>query len=500
VSTPDTTTYGEQSVRSFTSWTPGHIEAARAMADGGSLRLAADLCEALLGDGRVQGVLASRVKGMLGLDLSFEESGDGRSAGRVGKAIEDDFWTAFPEADLTQLVNWGVLLGVGLGELLWTEANGRVIPRLKVWHPRWLRWDWQSREWRLAVDGGSEITITPGDGKWVIFTPYGSNRPWSLGTWRACAKPWLMKDLAFDDWARFSEVHGNPIRVGIAPENANDELLKKVAASITKIAGKSSIALPKGYDLKLAEAVSRSWETFKAEIDAANVEIAVAIAGQNLTSEVKEGSRAAATVHNSVKHDIIESDAKATSTCLHDQALTWWAEFNFGSPALAPWPKWNTEPPEDDKAVAETEKTRAEGLEKLAAAIAAMRAQGIEPDVKALCQQYGVPVTSIGPAPKTAPLRAQLAAALAALPPASLLEGQAYCDELAAAGIETAQPVVQFAVDALKNAIESATSYEDLRSKVVEIYGDSDDAELAGVLARFGMLARLNGRYRVMQD
>jgi phage gp29-like protein len=294
-------------------------------------------------------------------------------------------------------------------------------------------------------------------------------------------------------------VHGNPIRAGITPEGANEDTRRKVATDLAKVAGKSSIALPKGYDLKLVEATSRSWETFKAEIDAANVEIAVAIAGQNLTSEVKGGSRAAATVHDTVKHDFIEDDAKATSTCLHDQALTWWAEFNFGSAALAPWPLWDTEP-EDEKATADAQKSRAEGLEKLAAAIAAMREQGIEPDVEALCEQYGVPVTSIGPAPKTAPLRAQFAAALAALPPASLLEGQAYCDELAAAGIETAQPVVQFAVDALKNAIESATSYDDLRSKMIEFYGDSNDTELAGVLARFGMLARLNGRYRVMQD
>lgn len=384
MASPPSIAYREAPPRSFGEWDPRLLEAAIQMADGGSLRLAADLCERLLADDRVQGVLSTRVRGLLRLPIRFELDEDEEETPEEA-ALREDFWRAFPEDDLTQLCSWGVLLGVGVGEQVWEERHGRVLPRLKVWHPRWLRWDWHSREWRLAVDGGAEVTVTPGDGKWVLYTPYGENRPWAHASWKACGLAWLVKRFAVRDGARHFEAHGNPVKVGTAPAGAKAETRREFAADLQRLVGGGAIALPPEYDFKFVEAVGRSGDIFLGWVGWADKAIAVTIAGQNLTSEVTGGSFAAAQVHQTIAHHYVESDEQTLSTTLHDQSLIWWAEFNFGDTDRAPWVRWDTTPPEDLKSKAETLRTVGEAAAQLTTA-------GVKVDTVALARQFGIPV------------------------------------------------------------------------------------------------------------
>ena len=163
---------------------------------------------------------------------------------------------------------------------------------------------------------------------------------------RDCAQPWLLKHLAIQDWARHSEVHGSPVRVGVTPEGASAEIREQVAHDFARLGGDTAICLPAGFDLKFAEPSGSSWQMFRAEIDWSNTELAIALAGQNLTSEVSSGSYAAASVHQAVRQDLIEADARTLSTCLREQVVRWWAEYNLGQAELAPWPEWETEPPQ----------------------------------------------------------------------------------------------------------------------------------------------------------
>lgn len=355
---PDRTPHREPPPRTFAEWGPDLVRSARAMADGGSLRLAADFCDELLADDRVQGVLPHRSHGLLGLVPTFEASGDGRRRGRAQRALEaeEDFWRLFPEAELAQLLEWGIVLGVGLAELDWSlnPETGRVGGAIKVWHPRHLRYDWPARAWRLQVEGGAELTIAPGDGRWILYTPYGARRPWARGAWRALARWYLLKQYAIGDWGRHSELHGLPIRAGIGAEGANPKDRDALAADLATLGRDTSLVLPKGYDLKLVEPVAKTWEMFPREIELSDTAASIVLVGQNLTSNVEGGAYAAAKVHERVEHGRIRMDGETLSTCLHDQALTWWAEFNFGDRRLAPWPSWPTDPP---AAATETEPT-----------------------------------------------------------------------------------------------------------------------------------------------
>jgi phage gp29-like protein len=365
------------------------LRSAEVLADGGYLRMAADLCETMLADDRIKTVVDQRTEALFGLDLSFEE-GIGRLKKRAIKAleVEEDWWAAFPESELKLLRAWGLMLGVGIAELQWTAKGDRVVPRISVRSPRFLRWDWPTRAWRLTVarETGTteEITIAPGDGKWIVYTPYGALRPWVHGAYRALSRWSLLKAYAIQDWGFYSERHGQGILVAEGADGS-DEQRKQVASDLRTMARNASIALPRGFTLKLLEATAKTWETFQAQIAACDNAAAITMLGQNLTTEVTGGSRAAASVHEDVALVKVRFDEETTSTCVHDQALSWWALYNFGDAGLAPWPRWNTTPSEDLKEAASV-------IQMLGQGIASLQQAGIRVDAAKLGARFGVPM------------------------------------------------------------------------------------------------------------
>ena len=358
--------------RVFTEWTVDGVKQAESRANAGDLRHAADLCDTLFADDRIGGVFDTRVLSLFGAPLTFEP-GKGRRRAKAQRAIEaeEDWWTIFPESEAAAIQRWGLGLGVGLGQLTTIEdpATGRLIPQAKAWHPRWLRFDWPTRTWRLKVDDGArEITITPGDGQWFLYTPYGATRPWAMGLWRGLARWYCLKIFAIDDWGLHSEVHGQPIRVGTTPKGTTDALRKALAAELRDLGRETALALPEGFDLRLVEASASTWQMFQAQIGLADKAFAVTVLGGNLGTDVSGGQQTGATAQEAVRQDRKQADAETFSTQAHDQVLRHWAAWNFGDPGAAPWPVWQVAPAENKAAAAALWKAVGDALVSLKSA------------------------------------------------------------------------------------------------------------------------------------
>lgn len=380
----------EASARSFVTWTPALIRSAEILAQGGNLRLAADLAEEILIDDRVNGVLSSRIGGLLGLPLEFEP-GLGRRKGRAIRALEagEDWWSSFPEDQLSQLLGWGIVLGVGLGQMVWSYNDaGRVVGKLKTWHPRALRFDWNTREWMLQLDDSSEIIITPGDGTWILYTPYGANRPWAFALWRGLARWWLLKQYARSDFGRVGEM--TAARVGTAPQGATVIDRRAFASDLQNMGSDTGICCPSGFDVKLIETKASTHELFVAQNKLANDGITILIGGQNLTTEVSGGSLAAAQVHAEVRADKIRNDDETLATTIHDQYLERWADLNFGDPGAAPWPLHETSPPTDTAALATTWSAAGDAINK-------WKLAGANVDLESAAERFDVPLIESTP-------------------------------------------------------------------------------------------------------
>jgi phage gp29-like protein len=506
------------SARIITTWTPAQIRSAEYAAEQGNLSTAVSICEWLLSDDRVVACLDSRIDALMGLAPTFEP-GNGRSAKKVVKALEagEDWWDAYPESELRQLLRWGILLGAAPARHEWTERPdhaGRALPALMFWHPQTLRFDMQLRRWSVRDSNGIEIFFAPGDGEWVLHTPAGSSRPWAQGLWRSLARWVLVKGLAQSDWARHSEKAS--VLAITAPDKATKEQRREVADDLYARGADTVIALAAGFDIKMVEVVANTKAIYEAQIEAANTAIAIRIRGSNLTTEVAAGSGSKAATESQAKTGDgakLKADASALATTLNTQSLVWWAEFNFGDRRLAPWPVWPVEPEEDKAQRATMVKTLGEGLtvwDKL----------GFDIDPKAVTEEFGLafitgrskerepdPVPGALPgAPepgekqtKTPKQRMSSGATLAA--DSGFVSGQMYADDLVDSGVKFGAGALSGHIDDILAAVDESSDYESLRANVLKRWGQRMQPEqLRTVLAHCLELAELAGHFAAKQD
>ncbi|HEX2879904.1 MAG TPA: DUF935 family protein [Polyangiaceae bacterium] len=359
----------QPTVRTFTTWSTQRIRQAEIQADSGNLREAANLCDWLLTDDRIGGTLQTRTQALLGLVPEFEPAGDKRRSNRAVKALDaqEDWWASYPESELEQILTWGLILGVAPARHQWKTPEGhggRWLPCPEFWHPQNLRWDDRNRQWLMRVaspgnpDGWKEVPIVAGDGTWILHTPFGVNRPWARGAWRALSRFALIKAYAIADWSSHSGK--SSVLTGTSPKDVSIKPAERnaLAQDIYERGREAVVVLPAGFDLKLVEAAANTKALFDAQIDMANKAIAIYTRGGNLTTEISSsaGSRAATESQERLGDDAkLRWDAQSLTTTVHDQSLMPWAEFNFGDPTLAPWPVYPTEPEEDLKGKVDSE-------------------------------------------------------------------------------------------------------------------------------------------------
>lgn len=372
------------------------VRSAIAQHETGQLQLSGDLCDVMSRDDRCAAVERTRIQGLLGLGLDFESKGKGakRVKDRVARDAKESWPQMMSEAQAYQWIRWGLWMGVGIGQNIvdTTSIPGKWIPRVRVWHPRWSFWDWQKSCFMLQTQQGT-VELRADDPEWCLFLPYGYEKGWMGGIVRSIAGAWFFRQWSMRDWGRWSEVHGQPIKVGIVPETAEMEDKERFIREISNLGSESTIRTVDGgegrkFDVQFREPLGRAFDSFSKQLDFANSAISIAVLGHNLTTEVKGGSFAAARVGDDVRADIRASDARLVSAAMRDGVLKRWAKWNYGDPELAPYPQYNVEPAQDLKNSADT-------LVSLATGITQLRAAGANPDVEELLEEFGVP--NLGP-------------------------------------------------------------------------------------------------------
>jgi phage gp29-like protein len=142
------------------------------------------------------------------------------------------------------------------------------------------------------------------------------------------------------DWRDLNRRHGVPGTYGQYPEHwdyNNPEDKKKIdafLAMVEKLKNDSAAVFPESVKILLEKAViNDSKQSFNEFISAANLELAILLHGQNLTSEIsKGGSYAAAKVQDRVDDLIIEADLKKIEAITSEQYLAKDYLLNYGEP------------------------------------------------------------------------------------------------------------------------------------------------------------------------
>lgn len=522
--------------RAFADFDVEQVRSALRNLELGNLGPAAIMADAMLRDDRISGALDTRIKGLMGLPREvLLDAGDGRKRSAITKEVATrlDAGEFGTRAAFRRWQKYGLLLGVCFAQNVYDTDSvpGRWIPKLEPWHPAHFRHDSSRGVWIANTkEGPLDLDLT--SGKWAAYA-LDDVSPWLEGLVRRLAIPWLIRQFAYRDWARYSEVHGLPIRKAKVPADASKESRDNFWAGVANLGSETTIEIPElgnnqgAFDLELVEAASRSYEGFKALLDKCEASIAITILGQNLTTEVKGGSRAAAQVHENVKHDLIADDAITFADAFRMGVLKPYTVFNHGDATLTPYLKINTEPPADLKNDAETMNT-------VASAVSTFNNAGYDVDIKDIEEKYGIKLKAkpkeAQPAPldpanpdalppadpkaapdaqkgQKAPAKAKgggtpvlLASGMRLDPYSGFVEGQLYADSLVDATAKAARQSVVNDLAVINGILEEAGSYEELRAGLLEAFPEVADSEFAALTQQALVLASMGGRLAVLQD
>jgi phage gp29-like protein len=524
--------------------------------DRGQFASPALMLDAMLGDSHIAQKLDDRIGGVFGAPFDMQPP-PGMEEDETALMVCEDampMWDGIVSDNGHRTVlRDGVMLGVGLGEVVVEPAEKDWRLSLKHWHARniWWRWDTSHPQggayWVNTLTGPEEIqrdgrggffsVRRDADGgerisRWILYTPYGYRRGWVNARIKAVSVPWILRTWAHRDWGRASEVLGNPPRKVIIPAEWDAAEQTRALREVASMASEAIVRCPQkqdgtGFDVELLELKGTNiWEAFERLAQRAETVISVALVGQTLTTQVdsKGGNRALGEVHERVEARIRENDAKTFSAAARASICVPWCEFNHGSADLAPVPHWAVEPPEDLEATGKGLKAVGDGLLSLATA-------GVPVDRAKVCQEAGIPLEEgkefeepTLPQPKGAPgeekpegedmgdgmdalARLDVLALARTDLPLGARRGQSYVDDLVAAGARRARKELAGDIAALVAIVREIPPLSDgspdakaIRLRLVEHYRGMAPAALARQMQRCMVLAEMNGRLSTLED
>ena len=240
--------------------------------------------------------------------------------------------------------------GFACVELVWHEDGGQWKPAY-VWRdPKYFTFDYISRSQvrlqRLGTLDGDALE----PGKWIVHTPkIKSGIPIRGGFARFAAWSYLFNNYSLKDWASFLDVYGMPIRVGKYHPSATPDERRKLLQAVMQIASDAAAIIPESMLIEFLEAKGAGAgqsTPFEQMGRYCNEQMSKLILGQTMTVE-NGGSLAQAVVHNQIRIDILQDDARQLANTINRDLIAPFVALNFGPNAKAPRASFPVAEPQD---------------------------------------------------------------------------------------------------------------------------------------------------------
>ena len=429
-------------------------------------------------DAHIYAEMTKRKMAVAQLDWSLKPN---RSAGaREKRAVMDLEELIKDTFDIETLV-FDMANAIGHGfmalELQWgRDATGFWMP--KTFNPRPTRWftvDQATRQNLRLRDNQSIDGVELVQYGWIVHehSSKTTGEPGTQGLYRALALPYLFKNFATKNWLRFCELYAVPIRVLFHHEK--DEGKKQAILYSLQAMGQNGVALLEGGtqdDLKTVDSATGEGQGFLNLIQWCEASVSKAILGGTLTSDTgRNGNYATASIHDEVRNEIRDHDAKQIAETLTNQligAIIAVNGLNFSC-------KWTFDTQQSaDLALC------ADAFPKLVAMGLKIPASYFYDKLKIPMPEAGEEVISAPVAPTAAPTPAL--SALAALPKPMFTPQQQVIEDLADSLLNAQGSPINS--DLIASAIRAATDPQDLEERLAAILVDTDTSEFSDTLAK----------------
>lgn len=390
-----------------------------------------------------------------------------------------------------------VLYGYRVAEVMWKyDELGRVaIAKIRGKHPRRFAFT-PERELRLITRQNMIEGEPVPERKFVVFSYGDSDNPYGCGLGRILWWPVWFKKHGVKFWLVFLEKFGQPTPVGKYPpgtlKDKQDELLK----AIELIHVETGIIIPENMAIELLEAARTGQVSYMEMCEYMDRAISKGVLSQTLTTEVgAAGSYAASQTHSDVKQEITDADADLLDEALNESLIRWIVDYNY--PGVVSYPKIRTHsaPKPDLKQRSEIDRTL-------------VREIGLPVSRQYFYDTYVIPSPAegeelvSGPQTPYAGLGASgWAGGHSGFSERRLGVGSApqtvrmYTEQLEGA----AGKHLDSMIDRVRDMVRSATSFEEIRDGLLDLYPEMDALELGELMQQAFTAAELAGRYDVKE-
>lgn len=432
----------------------------------------------LLSDGHVSGCVSSRKAGVKALKWEIDR---GKAKTKSAKAITECF-KRLPVDNIISEILDATLYGFQALEVMWEQRDGYWLPKAIVGKPaHWFVFGPDSvLRFRTKQNMLNGEELPP---RKFLLAQHGASYedPYGIGELSRCFWPITFKRGGMKFWAIFIEKYGMPFMLGKLPrglpETEYDDLADKLDGLVQDAVG----VIPNDASVEVVGASSgaASSDIYERFIDVCKAEVSIALLGQNLTTEVKDGGSYAATQgHMAVRGDIIDGDRKIVAAVMN-QLIDWICELNF---ADGERPEFTLYAEEDvDKALADRDKTISETGVRFTK-VYYQRAYGLADDEFEIAtpsqQTPGGPYAqfSEGTATPTYPDQSAIDAAISKLDPAAM------------------KTQMNGALTPIIDLLNAGEAYEEILSSLAAAYPKMNTDSLQEMLARAIFVSEIWGK------
>lgn len=258
-----------------------------------------ELYESIMLDGHLLSVVNKRIIAITNKKVLFQAKG---KEGEINEAIQDSILETPWFYDLLKHAMESVAWGHSLIELV-PEAGEisrvELIPRINV----------KPETGIILLDpsndkNGIYYRDDPRQGAYLIEV--GGRKDYGL--LMSAAQYVIYKRGGFGDWAQFTELFGQPFRVGTY-NPFNDSARRDLETALTEMGGAAWAVIPEGakIDIKDSAGATGRADIFKELINLCDQQLSKIILGQTMTTD-NGSSRSQSEVHKEVEEDINLSD------------------------------------------------------------------------------------------------------------------------------------------------------------------------------------------------
>lgn len=450
------------------------------------------LYDELLRDTRCHSVIQKRATAVVAKEWFVEPGAEDAQAKAAAELVE----TVLKDTNFDKLcidLLDAILKGYSVSEVFPKIENGMVmIDKTIARSQDRFVFDDKRRPRMLTRDDPLKGVMIP-PRKFITHTFGGRDgNPYGLGLGSKLFWPVFFKRQGIKFWLKLADRFGTPTTVASYPKGADDAEIEKVLRALRALANDGIIAKPEEWVIDLLESSAAGNVTTQEQLCRyMDEQMAECVLGETLTTNIGSvGSKAAAETHDGIREILVKFDSDMLSETLNRSLITWIVEWNMGF-NVAPPKVWRsfTEQEDLNERVDRDQKLSKMGWHLTPEKFEEIYGEGYE------YRKPKPPVMKPGENPNDPDDDAEEDDDDDAAEFAEAVGDLA--DRLADMLDAAAMPAMNKLVAQIRGALSSSADLVDFSERILMLYPDLDDRDLARLIGDGLVAAELGGRAEI---